>query len=71
MAQAPAPPTLVDVDQLAEMFQIHPVTVRKRVAAREWPSTRIGRKLVFTQAQVEQIVRLCERPAVEAVRRPA
>ncbi len=50
--------------QVAEMFGVHPVTVRKKVAAGEWPSLVIGtRSLRFTDEHLAEIIAQAERPA--------
>ncbi|MGH8867116.1 MAG: hypothetical protein ACRDYU_03860 [Actinomycetes bacterium] len=53
----------IGVGDLAAKFGISPETVRRRVASRAWPSTRFGKKLQFSPAQVRQIEKICERPA--------
>lgn len=62
---------MLDVEQLAAKFRMHPVTVRRFVADRVWPSTKIGRRIWFTPEQVAEILRICERPAVESPRKTA
>lgn len=57
-------PNLSDVETVAKLFGLHPVTVRKKVAAAEWPSLLVGRKIFFTDDHIEQIIALSERPSV-------
>lgn len=57
-------PDLMDIDEAAKLFRLHPVTIRKKLAAGEWPSTRIGRKTYFTDEQIAEILALSERPAI-------
>ncbi|MGZ4590257.1 MAG: hypothetical protein ACXV3V_11045 [Actinomycetes bacterium] len=55
---------LYSTNEVAAMFGLHPVTVRKKVAAGEWPSLVIGAKtLRFTDKHIQAIVEQAERPA--------
>ena len=51
------------VAQAAAKLNISSDMVYQRVAAREWPCTRMGRKIRFTPAQIVAILALCEQPA--------
>lgn len=58
------------VAEAAAMLAIHRQTLYNRVSAREWPCTRMGRKIRFTPAQLEEILAICEqRPATKTPRR--
>ncbi|MGZ4663570.1 MAG: helix-turn-helix domain-containing protein [Frankiaceae bacterium] len=53
--------------EVAELFGVHPVTVRKKVAAGEWPSLVIGsRSLRFTDEHIAEIIAQAERPATRS-----
>ncbi len=65
MAQA-----LLSYSDLAERLGVSEHTIRRRVAERTWPCTRIGpRHIRFTEQQVEEILRLSAQPAVERSQR--
>ena len=57
-------PLTYSVAQAAAKLDVSADMVYQRVAAREWPCTRMGRKIRFTPAQMTEILRLCEQPAV-------
>jgi excisionase family DNA binding protein len=56
------------VQQAAAQLDVSADMVYQRIATREWPCTRMGRKIRFTSAQIVEILRVCEQPAV--IRRP-
>lgn len=57
------------VPELAERFRLSTATVYRKVADQEWPHVRFGKKIRFTESQVEQILRLSSQD-VKEVRRP-
>lgn len=64
-------PDLISTEELAERLKLHPVTIRKRCGGQrpEWPSTLIGRRLMFTDRQVAEIIELCARPAGTVIKK--
>lgn len=62
-------PRLLNTAQAAEQLGIHPQTVYNRVNDGSWPCTRFGRKIKFTQAQVDQIIKIQEVAPVTSVPR--
>lgn len=57
-------PKLHTVNELAARFGIHPITVRKKVAAGEWPCLRLGTKTIrFTDEHLAAILASSEVPA--------
>lgn len=64
-------PNLIGVEDLALILHLSERTVRKRVWAGEWPFTRMGRRVLFTEAQVNEIVAKSAVPARSSRRRSA
>jgi excisionase family DNA binding protein len=54
----------LSVAEAAARLGVHPETVYTRIRDKEWPCTRMGRKIRFTPAQLDQILALCEQPAI-------
>lgn len=63
-------PAFLSPAQVADTFGISEFSVGQFVRAGEWPHFRIGRKVWFTVAHVEQIAALSERkpngPTIES-----
>lgn len=48
------------VNDLAELYKLHPNTVRNKARSEEWPSERIGKVYRFSpeqQAEIDRIIR--------------
>jgi hypothetical protein len=58
-------PLTYNVAQAAAKLGVSAATVRKRVSTtREWPCTRFGRYIRFTDADITTILAICQQPAV-------
>lgn len=59
---------LYTVDEVAAIFGIHPITVKRRIVgdSPDWPSTKIGGRRRFTQEHLDQIIAMGEQPAITA-----
>ena len=57
-------PLSFSVAQAAAKLDLHPDSLYARVKSREWPCTRMGRKIRFTPEDLAEILRLCKQPAV-------
>lgn len=55
---------LLNKKQLAELLGIPPGTVDKKISRREWPFTKVGRHIRFTELHVAAIVRQGDEPAL-------
>lgn len=69
MASQPAPPqpeTMSATELAARIGNISADYVYDRVRDKEWPCTRLGRKVRFTEADLADILRICR---VDPVRR--
>jgi excisionase family DNA binding protein len=56
---------LLDVDQAAAFFGVPKKTVYAKTAAREWPFTKIGRHIRFSQEHLDAIVAAGEQPVIQ------
>ena len=52
------------VEEAAAQLRVSSWTVYQRVKDRLWPCTRMGRKIVFTPEQINEILASCVQPAV-------
>lgn len=71
VASATADTDLHTPEEIAKRFKLTVTTVYRKAGRREWPSTKIGRRLFFTDQQVAEIIRISTRPVVEKPRRHA
>jgi len=53
-------PLTYSVAQAAAKLDLHPDSIYDRVRTREWPCTRMGRKIRFTPDDLVEILRLCK-----------
>lgn len=60
------PDGLLDVGQVAAYLGIPVKTVYAKTAAREWPFTKVGRRIRFSQAHLDAIVAAGEQLPIEA-----
>ncbi len=47
-------------EDVAEMFHIHPNTVRRHIKEGRLPAHRSGRKWIFTESDIEQYLKKAE-----------
>lgn len=59
----------IGVAEAARRLDVHPDFVYKRVHAKEWPCTRMGRKIRFTEADLTDILRIQRVDAVSRTTR--
>lgn len=56
----PAPPTdTMSADEVAQRLGVHPNYVYDKIRDKQWPCTRLGRKVRFTETDLADILRIC------------
>lgn len=48
---------MFDVSQVAEILHVHPNSVRRYITQRKLKGRRIGRKWLFTQADIDRVLK--------------
>lgn len=49
----------LDVNELAPLLHMHPVTIRRKLADREWQGSRIGGRWYMTRDDIADAIALC------------
>lgn len=62
----PVPPSLLTVDEAAELLSVPASWLRKRVAERKVPCTRLGRHVRFTREQLQDVITASSQPVASA-----
>jgi excisionase family DNA binding protein len=57
-------PLTYTVAEAAPKLRVSQDMIYQRVKEREWPCTRLGRKIHFTPAQIQEILAICSQPAL-------
>lgn len=52
-------PTTMDAKEAADRLGVNVYYVYGKVRAKEWPCTRLGRKVRFTETDLADILRIC------------